>query len=118
MFIFSFTAIHVIGPHHVEKGGILVLFCNATGGSSTPSDIDWLKNNRKIVTNKSGRINITKHISYVTMTTTSNLTVKQINPDDDAVYTCRTSDEMVKNITVKVTGKRKMLAFNSFASST
>ena len=83
----------------------MVLFCNATGGSSTPNDLDWLKNNRKLVTDKSGRINITKHISYVTMTITSNLTVKQIVPDDDGVYTCRTSDEMVKNITVKITGK-------------
>ena len=105
MFCFFVSAIHVIGPHHVEKGGILVLFCNATGGSSTPNDLDWLKNDHKIVTDKSGRINITKHISYVTLAITSNLTVRQINSDDDGVYTCRTSEGMKKKITVKVTGR-------------
>lgn len=101
---FGRRAIQIVGPHQVEKGGTMVLFCNATGGSSAPHDLDWLKNNRKLVTEKSGRINITKHISFVTMTITSNLTVRQVLPTDDGTYVCRTSDEMVRNISVKVTG--------------
>ena len=104
--IFSvFSAIHIVGPSHVQTGDTMVLSCNATGGNSAPHDLDWIKDNRRLILDTSGRININKHISYVTMTITSNLTVRKVEPTDDGTYICKTSDAMVRNITVNVKGK-------------
>lgn len=99
------AAIVINGPQKIKKDEMLVLSCNATGGKSAPDDLDWIKDNRKLISDKSGKINITKHISYVTMTIISNLTIKKVGPDDAGVYECRTSDEMVKNVNVEVTGE-------------
>ena len=59
---FMFPAIRILGPRTVKKGESFVLACNATGGKSAPNDLDWVKDDRKLVSDKSGRINITKHI--------------------------------------------------------
>ena len=105
MLVILISAIHIVGPHQVQKGDTMTLSCNATGGNSAPNDLDWLKDNKRLISDKSGRIYINKHISYVTMTITSNLTVRNVNPNDDGTYVCMTSDELVRNITVKVKGK-------------
>ncbi|WAQ99777.1 BASI-like protein, partial [Mya arenaria] len=98
-------AIVINGPHTVKRGESLLLSCNATGGKSAPSDLDWMKDDKKLTADKSGRINITKHISYVTNTIVSNLTIKKVVESDEGVYVCRTSDEMVKNVSIEVTGE-------------
>lgn len=103
-FLFSPSAIVIQGPQEVKKGEDLVLFCNATGGKSAPNDLDWMKDGKKLISDKSGRINITKHISYVTMTIHSNLTIKRVIHSDDGEYECRTTDAMVKTFTVAVKG--------------
>ncbi|XP_045156445.1 zwei Ig domain protein zig-8-like [Mercenaria mercenaria] len=98
-------AIGINGPQKIRKGEILVLSCNATGGKSAPDDLDWIKDHRKLISDKSGRINITKHISYVTNTIISNLTIKQVVSNDAGAYECRTTDAMVKKVNIDVTGE-------------
>jgi hypothetical protein len=89
----------------MKKGETLLLSCKATGGKSAPDDLDWIKGNRKLISDKSGRINITKHISYVTNTIISNLTIKQAVANDAGTYECRTTDSMSRQFSVDVTGE-------------
>ena len=98
-----FSAINLDGPKTVKRGESLVLACNATGGKSALSDLDWVKDQVKLTTGD--RINITKHISYVTNTIVSNLTIKRASESDEGVYVCQTTDAMVRNITVEVSGE-------------
>ncbi|KAL4227896.1 hypothetical protein ACF0H5_013337 [Mactra antiquata] len=98
-------AIVIQGPQEVNKGEDLVLSCNATGGKSAPNDLDWVKDNQILMSDKSGRINITKYISLLTNTIISNLTIKNVSPLDDGEYECRTTDAMVKTFTVEVKGE-------------
>lgn len=98
-------AIVINGPQTIKKGKMLVLSCNATGGKSAPDDLDWIKDGRKLISDKAGKINITKHISYLTMTIISNLTITKVVSDDAGTYECRTTDEMVKKVNIEVTGE-------------
>lgn len=93
------------GPQTVKKGESLVLSCNATSGKTEPQDITWVKDNNNLLADKTGRVNITTHISYVTHTIISNLTIKKIVKEDEGTYECRSSDEMVKNMTIEVEGE-------------
>ncbi|XP_060605632.1 lachesin-like [Ruditapes philippinarum] len=95
----------ITGRQKMKKGETLLLSCKATGGKSAPDDLDWIKGNRKLISDKSGRINITKHISYVTNTIISNLTIKQAVANDAGTYECRTTDSMSRQFSVDVTGE-------------
>ncbi|KAH3838253.1 lachesin-like [Dreissena polymorpha] len=96
--------ITIQGQDNVKKGETLEFSCNATNGQHPPQDIEWTKDEAKIFPDKLGRINITKHISYVTNSIVSNLTIKRATLDDKGVYLCRT-DDMTRNVTVDVNGE-------------
>ena len=100
--MYIFSEIHINGPQKIAKDSDIFLACNATGGKSVPHDLNWIKDDKRLISNKSGRIHISKHISYVTMTIVSNLTIKAAKKDDGGTYFCRTSDDLVKNITIEV----------------
>ena len=102
MLLFSVITIH--GQDTVKKGETLELSCNATSGQHPPQDLEWTKDNAKIFPDKVGRINTTKHISYVTNSIVSNLTIKKVTVDDKGMYHCRT-DGMTRNVTVDVNGE-------------
>lgn len=94
--------IKIYGPSSVKRGDNLVLACNATGGKVAPHDLDWVKDDVKLVSEKGRRVHITKHISYVTMSIVANLTIENVTPNDGGTYLCRTPDNMTRNITVAI----------------
>ncbi|KAL3867221.1 hypothetical protein ACJMK2_044437, partial [Sinanodonta woodiana] len=94
--------IKILGTSKVEKGETIRIICNATGGTFTPEELDWLKDGNKLTADKSERIVISKHISLLSMTISSVLTIKHASVDDAGTYVCRTSDILVTEIRVKI----------------
>ncbi|KAK3610224.1 hypothetical protein CHS0354_022276 [Potamilus streckersoni] len=100
--------IKIVGTSKVEKGDTIRIICNATGGTFTPEELDWLKDGNKLVADKSERIVVSKHISLLSMTISSVLTIKHASIDDAGTYVCRTSDILVTEMRVKIIeGKEK-----------
>ncbi|XP_071166008.1 zwei Ig domain protein zig-1-like [Mytilus edulis] len=81
--------IKITGTQFPEKGGIMFLFCNATGKKHAPNRINWFKNGERLFSERSEKMSIKKTISINAGVMTSSLVITDVHPDDNGTYVCR-----------------------------
>ncbi|XP_076100850.1 zwei Ig domain protein zig-8-like [Mytilus galloprovincialis] len=81
--------IKITGTQFPEKGGIMFLFCNATGRKHAPNRIDWFKNGERLFSKRLEKMAIKKTISINAGVMTSSLVITDVQPDDNGTYVCR-----------------------------
>ncbi|XP_063431029.1 lachesin-like [Mytilus trossulus] len=81
--------IKITGTQFPEKGGIMFLFCNATGRKHAPNRIDWFKNGERLFSERLEKMSIKKTISINAGVMTSSLVITDVHPDDNGTYVCR-----------------------------
>ncbi|KAK3596480.1 hypothetical protein CHS0354_032685 [Potamilus streckersoni] len=84
--------VQMSGPEFVEKGGKVLLTCNATGINYPPEEMDWFRNGQKLLSDVESGIDIYKSVSISSKSITSTLEIERATMEDDGTYICRSSD--------------------------
>jgi len=94
------AALRVTGSEYVPRGSSIQLVCNATGHPDPPLDIDWFKDGRMIFSDAQSGLMVTKKTDSSTLV--SVLAVRHSKMTDAGEYSCRSSDNDVATIVVRV----------------
>ncbi|XP_053400793.1 uncharacterized protein LOC128557442 isoform X2 [Mercenaria mercenaria] len=96
------------GKTHVQTGSTLSLTCNGTALQSQPANLDWFKDEEKLIPNERIHINVhTKVMDRSVRTISSTLTINDMDKQNEGQYKCWISNAMNKYITVHVSGDMK-----------
>lgn len=94
------AALQVTGTDMVERNTPIRLVCNATGRPDPPHNVEWLKDSRLIESDAQAGLVITKKIEATTLV--SVLVIRRSKMTDAGEYYCRSSDNDVGFIVVRV----------------
>ncbi|XP_025077801.1 zwei Ig domain protein zig-8-like [Pomacea canaliculata] len=95
-------SIQISGSAAVDKDDRIYLICNATGLEYPPEDLDWFFEGIKLATNADEKTFIQKFVSLTDKTIVSILEIRDAQLDHSGIYTCRTSNLLVKSTQVTV----------------
>ncbi|PVD19472.1 hypothetical protein C0Q70_19961 [Pomacea canaliculata] len=111
-------AIQISGSAAVDKDDRIYLICNATGLEYPPEDLDWFFEGIKLATNadekrigqdvwketswSEAQFKCEKFVSLTDKTIVSILEIRDAQLDHSGIYTCRTSNLLVKSTQVTV----------------
>lgn len=93
-------AIRVTGSEYVQRGSPIQLVCNASGHPDPPIDVDWFKDGRMILSDAQSNLIITRKTDVSVLV--SVLAVRHSKMTDAGEYSCRSSDNDVASIVVRV----------------
>ncbi|CAC5376656.1 unnamed protein product [Mytilus coruscus] len=126
--LFRKADIRITGTQFPEKGGIMFLFCNATGRKHAPNRIDWFKNGERLFSDRSENMSIKKTISIDTGVMTSSLVITDVHRRDNGTYVCRATsledETLITSLKVNVSNggssypKRDVTRTDTLESST
>lgn len=92
------------GRTHLKTGDKLSLTCNGTSLDSPLANLDWYRDSTKLKPDKRVKIRVSTKIMESARMVSSTLTIRDVRKSDEGRYICWISDEIRKDIFIKISG--------------
>ena len=102
----------------MDRGLSIELTCSVTGIDNRVDNIEWYRDNLRLVTSSRKGVLIQHHFSSVKHLYTSSLIVRRVDLKDSGAYTCRITDQRSKVLNVNIRTGRERVSGKLFSLMT